>query len=107
MEFDTPLFDQKVGFSVQPFDPNRPVQYCGTTSEITSEDFPSCEFAYCSFVFAILTGFCIGAISLSNIVGIAYIHKKASLTWLLATTCFFEGLGMMTMSRYTLVQTIT
>ena len=104
MSFDPPLFQYG---RLPPFDPLRPIQYCGTTSSITSEDFPSCEFAYCSFVFAILTGFCIGAITLSNIIGIAYIHKKASLSWLLVMTCIFEGIGMMSMSRYTLRQTIT
>ena len=46
--------------------------YCGYTDNIQSVDYPTCEFAYGSLVFAILTGFCIGAISLSNIIGVAY-----------------------------------
>lgn len=49
---------------------------CGLTPTVTAVDFPSCEFAYCSFVFALMTGFCIGAISLSNIIGVAYVNKK-------------------------------
>ena len=102
LEFDVPMFAFDMSFRAEPFDPDEPIEYCGYTDRITSEDFPSCEFAYCSFVFAILTGFSIGAITLSNIIGIAYIHKKASLTWLLVMTCIFEGLGMLTMSRYTL-----
>jgi hypothetical protein len=52
------------------------VLYCGLTERITAVDFASCEFAYCSFVFALMTGFCIGAISLSNIIGVAYVNKK-------------------------------
>lgn len=59
-------------------------------------------FAYTSFVFAILTGVCIGAISLSNIIGIAYVNKKAKLTTLVTLATFFEAIGMLTMSRYTL-----
>jgi hypothetical protein len=76
--------------------------YCGTTSEITSEDFPSCEFAYGSFIFAIVTGFCIGTLALSNIIGIAYVNKKLSLGELVTIAVFFEALGMVTISRYTL-----
>ena len=53
--------------------PKTPTEYCGTTDQITSQDFPSCEFAICSFVFAVLTGVTIGAISLSNIIGVAYV----------------------------------
>ena len=78
------------------------VMYCGTTDRITSEDFSSCMFAYTSFVFAILTGVCIGAISLSNIIGIAYVNKKARLAKLVALATFFEAIGMLTMSRFTL-----
>lgn len=58
---------------------NATVLYCGLTPSITAVDFASCEFAYCSFVFAAITGFCIGAISLSNIIGVAYVNKKLSL----------------------------
>ena len=83
------------------------IKYCGTTNSITSEDFSSCTFAWGSFVFAILTGVSIGAISLSNIIGVAYTHKKASLTTLLILVCIFEGLGMILMSRFTLVETVT
>ena len=83
------------------------IDYCGTTDQITSEDFSSCLFAYTSLVFAVLTGVCIGAISLSNIIGIAYINKKANLTTLVGLATFFEAIGMLTMSRYTLNQTVT
>ena len=78
------------------------IDYCGTTDRITSEDFSSCMFAYTSFVFAVLTGVCIGAISLSNIIGIAYINKKASLKTLVTLATIFEGIGMISMSRFTL-----
>ena len=80
---------------------------CGKTSSITSEDYTSCEFAYCSFVFACLTGVTIGAISISNIIGVAYVQKRASVFWLVTVTCIFEGIGMLTMSRFTLNETIT
>ena len=70
-------------------------------------DFSSCEFAYCSFVFAVMTGFCIGAISLSNIIGVAYINKKLSLKQLMYISVVFEALGMLVISRYTLNETIT
>ena len=78
------------------------VKYCGTTDSVTSEDFSSCLFAWTSFVFAILTGVCIGAISLSNIIGIAYVNKKAKLATLVGLATFFEAIGMLTMSRFTL-----
>ena len=81
--------------------------YCGTTSAITAEDFPSCELAYGSFIFAVMTGFCIGALALSNIIGVAYVNKKLSLGELVAIAVFFEAIGMMTISRYTLQATVT
>lgn len=40
--------------------------------------FPK-DFAYCSFAFAALTGFCIGGSALANVIGIAYINKRLSL----------------------------
>ena len=64
-------------------------------------------FAYTSFVFAVLTGVCIGAISLSNIIGIAYVNKKANLTTLVGLATIFEAIGMLSMSRYTLRTTVT
>jgi phosphate/sulfate permease len=70
-------------------------------------DFPTCEFAYCSFVFAVMTGFCIGAISLGNIIGVAYVNKKLTMRELLYIAVVFEAIGMLTISRYTLNQTIT
>jgi hypothetical protein len=76
--------------------------YCGITDKITAVDFASCEFAYCSFVFALMTGFCIGAISLSNIIGVAYVNKRLSLKQLMYIAVFFEALGMLLISRYTL-----
>ena len=75
---------------------------CGLTPSITAVDFASCEFAYCSFVFAIMTGFCIGAISLSNIIGVAYVNKKLTLKQLMYLSVIFEALGMILISRYTL-----
>ena len=101
MERVTPSYLQ------DPQDLKQSVQYCGTTSSITSEDFSSCMFAYTSFVFAVLTGVCIGAISLSNIIGIAYVNKKANLTTLVGLATIFEAVGMLTMSRYTLRTTVT
>ena len=80
---------------------------CGTTSKITSEDYTTCEYAYCSFVFAFLTGVTIGAISISNIIGVAYVQKRATVFWLVTVACIFEGIGMLTMSRFTLKETIT
>lgn len=62
--------------------------------------------AWSSFVFAILTGICIGAISLSTIIGIAYVNKKANLATLVFLACFFEAIGMLTMSRFTLDLTV-
>lgn len=81
--------------------------YCGTTAKITAEDYPSCQFAYGSFIFAIITGFCIGALALSNIIGIAYVNKKLSLGSLVAIAVTFEAIGMVTISRYTLLTTVT
>mmetsp|Transcript_45185 Transcript_45185/g.59931 ORF Transcript_45185/g.59931 Transcript_45185/m.59931 type:complete len:120 (+) Transcript_45185:36-395(+) len=85
---------------------NTVVNYCGTTARITSEDFSSCMMAWTSFVFAILTGVCIGAISLSTIIGIAYVNKKARLATLVLLATFFEAVGMLTMSRFTLDLTV-
>lgn len=81
--------------------------FCGTTPRITSEDFSSCEMAIGSFVFSIVSGICIGSISLSNIIGIAYVNKKLSIGQLVLITCVFEAVGMMAMSRFTLQNTIT
>merc|ERR1712166_1155219 len=81
--------------------------FCGTTTLITSEDFASCELAYGSFVFSIVSGVCIGSISLSNIIGIAYVNKKLSIGQLVLITCIFEGIGMLAISRFTLETTIT
>lgn len=82
------------------------INYCGTTDSITSEDFSSCLMAYSSYIFAILTGVCIGAISLSTIIGIAYVNKKANLATLVILATFFEAVGMLTMSRFTLDITV-
>jgi len=38
------------------------------------------DFAYCSFAFSVVTGFCIGGSALANIVGIGYINKRLSLS---------------------------
>ena len=83
------------------------IKYCGYTDEITSMGYPSCEYAYCSYVFAVLTGVTIGAISLSNIIGVAYVKKRATITWLVSVAALFEGIGMLSMSRLTLDQTVT
>jgi hypothetical protein len=37
------------------------------------------DFAYCSFAFAVVTGFCIGGTALANIIGIGYNNKILSL----------------------------
>ena len=37
------------------------------------------DFAFCSFAFAAITGFCIGGTAIANIVGIGYNHKIYSL----------------------------
>jgi hypothetical protein len=42
-------------------------------------DYPR-EFAVVSFAFAVVTGFCIGGLALSNVVGIAYVNKRLSLS---------------------------
>jgi phosphate/sulfate permease len=54
-----------------------------------------------------MTGFCIGTISLANILGVAYSNKVMSLKKLLYLTLFFEALGMVLISRFTLNKTIT
>jgi len=56
-----------------------PEYYCGVNSAIQAVDFTSCEFAYSSIIFAVFTGFCIGAISLGNIIGVAYVNKKLTM----------------------------
>jgi len=38
------------------------------------------NFAYASFAFAAVTGFCIGGTALANVIGIPYINKRLSLT---------------------------
>lgn len=38
------------------------------------------NFAYSSFAFAAVTGFCIGGTALANVIGIPYINKRLSLT---------------------------
>ena len=38
------------------------------------------NFAYASFAFAAVTGFCIGGTALANVIGIPYINKSLSLT---------------------------
>ena len=73
------------------------------TPSITADDFPSCQFAYGSFIFAVMTGFSIGALALSNIIGIAYVNKKMQLGQLVAIAVTFEAIGMLTISRYTLL----
>jgi len=70
-------------------------------------DFTTCEFAYSSIIFAVFTGFCIGAISLGNIIGVAYVNKKMTMRELLSIAMVFEAIGMLLISTYTLNQTIT
>jgi phosphate/sulfate permease len=82
-------------------------RFCGTTNKVTSEDFASCELAYGSFVFSIVSGICIGSLSLSNIIGVAYINKKLTIASLIVLTCIFEAIGMLTISQSTLLLTIT
>ena len=38
------------------------------------------NFAYSSFAFAEVTGFCIGGTALANVIGIPYINKRLSLS---------------------------
>ena len=38
------------------------------------------NFAYSSFAFAAVTGFCIGGTALANVIGIPYINKRLSLS---------------------------
>lgn len=44
---------------------------------------------------------------MSNIIGIAYVNKKMQLGTLVAIAVAFEALGMITISRYTLITTVT
>jgi len=37
------------------------------------------DFGYCSFAFALVSGFCIGGTALTNIIGIVYVNKRLSL----------------------------
>jgi hypothetical protein len=48
---------------------------------MSNEDshFADKNFAYCSFAFASVTGFCIGGTALANVIGIPYINKRLSL----------------------------
>ena len=38
------------------------------------------NFAYSSFAFAAVTGFCIGGTALANVIGLPYINKRLSLS---------------------------
>ena len=38
------------------------------------------NFAYASFAFAAVTGFCIGGTALANVIGIPYINRRLSLS---------------------------
>jgi len=60
------------------------------------------NFGWCSYVFAIVTGYCIGSLTLSNIIGVAYINKRMSLGRLVLIAVIFEGIGMLLMSKYIL-----
>jgi phosphate/sulfate permease len=61
----------------------------------------------CAIIFGIMTGFCIGTISLANIIGVAFVNKSASRTTLLYMAIVFEGIGMLLISRFTTETTIT
>jgi hypothetical protein len=39
------------------------------------------DFGFCSFAFAVISGFCIGGTALTNIIGIVYVNKRLSLTY--------------------------
>lgn len=41
--------------------------------------FEEKNFAYASFAFAAVTGFCIGGTALANVIGIPYLNKRLSL----------------------------
>ena len=60
------------------------------------------NFGWCSYVFAVVTGYCIGSLTLSNIIGVAYINKRMTLGRLVLIAIIFEGIGMLTMSKYIL-----
>lgn len=53
-----------------------------------------------------MTGFSIGTLALSNIIGIAYVNKKMKLGELVFIAVTFEAIGMLTISRYTLIRTV-
>ena len=65
------------------------------------------NFAYSSFAFAAVTGFCIGGTALANVIGIPYINKRLSLSHALMITVFFEVIGNVFLSKYILEQTVT
>jgi hypothetical protein len=57
------------------------------------------DFAYCSFAFSVVTGFCIGGTALANIIGIGYVNKRLSLRSSLLIAMVFEILGNVLLSR--------
>ncbi len=91
------------------------------------------NFAYASFAFAAVTGFCIGGTALANVIGIPYINKRLSLTnavshssscflgyppyflfvinnnfiLQLLISVFFEIIGNLFLSKYILEETVT
>lgn len=46
----------------------------------TDPQYEEKNFAYSSFAFAAVTGFCIGGTALANVIGIPYINKRLSLS---------------------------
>ncbi|CDW80953.1 phosphate permease [Stylonychia lemnae] len=64
------------------------------------------NFAYTSFAFAAVTGFCIGGTALANVIGIPYTSKRLSLSNCLLISVLFEALGNVILSKFILLQTI-
>ena len=75
------------------------------------------NFAYSSFAFSAITGFCIGGTALANVIGIPYISKRLSLKnavrysivikYQLLITLFFEVIGNVFISKYILEKTVS
>ena len=51
-----------------------------SSAEAAVNQYEEKNFAYSSFAFAAVTGFCIGGTALANVIGIPYINKRLSLS---------------------------
>lgn len=61
------------------------------------------SFAYASFAFSAVTGFCIGGTALANVIGVPYTSKHLSLTNSLLISVTFEAIGNVALSKYILI----